>query len=215
LAKTRKSALRPIVIFLIGIILIALSFALWYYIVPPVVGLSKYSVHSLGLQTKTLENGSSLVFYPTNVNNVSRPADDSFDLAINISASGGPIRMTVYLRGNSVFSAETNANDSIIWCNSALASGSQTFSRTILYPDVVHSISVSLLDAFTGGTTPSIVIQNLNTTGATSVTYFYLYTATFRNSDGLPIAMFIVGVIIAIIEGISLLRFGITRIRER
>ena len=212
MAKTKKSALRPAVIFLIGIILIALSFALWYYVVPPVVGLSKYSVSSSA--SKTIANSSSLVLYPVNIFNVSRPADDSFNLAINISANEGPISLTIYLRGNSVFSAETNATDRTIWCNSALATSNKTFPGTILKPDVTHSIPVSLLDAFTGGTTPKMVIQNLNTTSATSISYSYDYTASFRSSDGLPIAMFIVGVIIAIIEGINLLRFAITRIRE-
>jgi hypothetical protein len=181
--------------------------------VPPIVGLSNYSVSSSA--SKTIANSSSLVLYPVNIFNASRPTDDSFDLAINISANKGPISFTVYLRGNSVFSAETNATDRTIWCNSALATSNRTIpASTIVYPDVVHSVPVSLLDAFTGGTTPSMVIQNLNTTSATSVSYSYHYTASFRNSDGLPIAMFIVGVIIAIIEGISLLRFAITRIRE-
>jgi hypothetical protein len=192
--------------------LIALSFALWYYVVPPVVGLSKYSVSSSA--SKTIANSSSLVLYPVNIFNVSQPADDSFNLAINISANEGPISLTIYLRGNSVFSAETNATERTIWCNSVLATSNKTFPGTILKPDVTHSIPVSLLDAFTGGTTPKMVIQNLNTTSATSVSYSYYYTASFRNSDGLPIAMFIVGVIIAIIEGINLLRFAITRIRE-
>jgi hypothetical protein len=82
-------------------------------------------------------------------------------------------------------------------------------------PDIVSPISVSLSDAFTGGTTPYMVIQNLNKTSVASVSYKYNYTAMFRNSDGLPLVIFIVGVIIVVVEGVALLRFVIRRVRER
>jgi hypothetical protein len=214
--------LRPAVIFLIGVILIALSFTLWYYTVSPVVGLDTFSVMPPSA-SKTIANASSLILYfgyvyvsPANVYNRSRPVDSSFNLSINVAANPGPISVTVYLRGNPVFSAKTNATDRTIWCNSTFAASNKTIpAGTIVYPNIVYPISVSLLDAFTGGTTPYMVIQNLNTTKATSVYYFYNYAAKFRHSDGLPIVMFIVGVIIAVIEGIGLLRFAITRIRER
>lgn len=208
-------------IFLIGIILIALSFTLWYYIVTPVVGLSTYNIEPPS-KSKTIANASSLILYFGSVNanpsplyNRSRPVDNSFTLSINVVANTGPISVTTYLRGNPVFSAKTNATDNSIWCNSTLAASNKPPARTIVYPNIEHAISVSLLDAFTGGTTPYVVIQNLNSTAPTSVTYSYHYIASFRSSDGLPIAMFIVGVIIAVIEGIILLRFVITRVRER
>ena len=222
MARTRKSVLRPVVVFLIGVILIALSFMLWYYTVAPVVGLNTYKVSPGVVSQKTIANGSSLVLYfgsiyvnPAPVYNKSRPVDSSFSLSINVKADTGPIELTVYLRGNPVFSAETNATDRTIWCNNTQAASNKTSPGTIVYPNVAHPISVSLLDAFTGGTTPYVVIQNLNSTAPTSVSYLYYYTAIFRNSDGLPLLMFIVGVIIAVIEGIILLRFAIERVRER
>lgn len=222
MARTRKSALRPVVIFLIGVILIALSFALWYYTVPPVTGLSTNSI-APPAASKTIANGSSLIYYfgyvyfnSANIYNKSRPIDDSFNLSLQVVANTGPISVTVYVRGNAVFSAKTNATDSTIWCNSTLVASNETIpAGTIVYPNIAHPISVSLLDAFTGGTTPYMIIQNLNSTSPTSVSYFYSYTAKFRSSDGLPILIFIVGVIIAVIEGIGLLRLAITRVRER
>jgi hypothetical protein len=215
--------LRPAVIFLIGIILIALSFALWYYTVPPVVSLNTNSIAPPATSEEKIANGSSLTLYfgyvyfnTADIYNKSRPVDNSFNLSLQVVANPGPISVTVYLRGNPIFSAKTNAADRTIWCNSTLAASNKTIpAGAIVYPNIVHSISVSLLDAFTGGTTPYMIIQNLNSTSPTSVSYFYSYTARFRNSDGLPIAMFIIGVIIVVIEGIGLLRFAITRVRER
>jgi hypothetical protein len=221
LARTRKSVLRPTVIFLIGIILVALAFTLWAYAVPPVVRLNTFSI-TPSSASKNIANASSLILYfgyiyvsPANQYNKSRPVDDSFTLAIKVTANPGPVNVTVYVRSNPVFSAKTNATDRTISCNSTLTASNKTIpSGTIVYPDIVHPISVSLLDAFTGGATPYMVIQNLNTTKTTSVSYFYNYTAKFRNSL-LTLAMFIVGGIIAVIEGIGLLRFAITRVRER
>jgi hypothetical protein len=222
LAGTRKSALRPAVIFLIGIILIALSFTLWYYIVPPVVGLSTYSIAPPSA-SKTIDNASSLTLYfgylyvsPADVYNRSRPVDYSFNLSMRISANVGQlIDVTVYVRGKPLFNAKTSATVETIYCNTTQLEENQTAPKGVsVFPNVESPISVSLTDAFTGGTTPYMIIQNLNTTRA-SVTYSYDYTAKFRNSDGLPLAMFIVGVIIAVIEGIGLLRFAIARVRER
>jgi cytochrome bd-type quinol oxidase subunit 2 len=190
--------------------------------VPPVVGLNTNSIAPPATSGEKIANGSSLTLYfgyvyfnSANIYNKSRPVDDSFNLSLQVVADPGPISVTVYLRGSPVFSAQTNATVRTIWCNSTLYASNKTTAGTIVYPNIVHSISVSLLDAFTGGTTPYMVIQNLNSTSPTSVSYFYSYTAKFRNSDGLPILLFIVGVIIAVIEGIGLLRFAITRIRER
>lgn len=223
MARTRKSALRPAVIFLIGIILIALSFTLWYYIVPPVVSLNTFSIAPPS-GSKTIANASSLVLHfgyiyvsPANQYNKSRPVDYSFNLSIIVGASAGQsINVTVYMRGKPVFNAKTNATIRTIDCNTTLQEKTQAAPKGVsMFPNIASPISVSLTDAFTGGTTPYMIIQNLNATNAASVSYFYNYTARFRNSDGLPIAMFIVGVIIAIIEGISLLRFAIVRVRER
>jgi hypothetical protein len=143
--------------------------------------------------------------------------DYSFNLSIRIGANAGqPINVTVYVRGKPVFTAKTNATVGTIYCNTTQQEKNQTAPKGVsMFPNIASPISVSLTDAFTGGTTPYMIIQNLNTTKSTSVSYLYNYTARFRSSDGLPIAMFIVGVIIAVIEGIGLLRFAIARVRER
>jgi hypothetical protein len=138
------------------------------------------------------------------------------DLSIKVIANLGPVDVTVYANGHPIFTAKTNVTDKTIFCNSTLAKSNETRpSGTMVYPDIVHPVSVSLLDAFTGGTAPYMIIQNLNTTSEASISYFYNYTATFRNSDGLPIVIFIIGVIIVVIEGVALLRLVAKRVRER
>lgn len=194
--------LRPAVIFLIGIILIALSFTFWYFAVSPMVRLDTYRIPRQS-NSITIPNASSSIYYfgsnsSQAIYNESRPVDYSLNLSIEINATQktGPIRVTIYVSGNPIFKATTNATDRTIWCNTT------------------NPIS-SLMDAFTGGTTPYIVIQNLNTTSATSVSYIYNYSAMFRNSDGLPLVIFVVGVIIVVVEGVVLLRLLIRRVRGR
>ena len=215
--------LRPAVIFLIGIILIALSLTFWYSIVSPVVSLDTYSISGQSVSA-TISNASSSIYYfgsiifnSATISNKSRPVDYSLNLSIAINAKTGPISVTVYVRNNPIFKATTNATDRIISCNTTLwRKNNQTASAgTILFPNIASPISVSLIDAFTGGTTPYMVIQNLNTTSATNVSYVYNYTAMFRNSDGLPLVIFIIGVIIVVVEGVTLVRFLIRRVRAR
>jgi len=214
--------LRPAVLFLIGIILIALSLTFWYSIVSPVVSLNKYSIS--GKSVSKISNASSSIYYfgsiifnSATINNKSRPVDYSLNLSIAINAKTGPISVTVYVRNNPIFKATTNATDRTISCNTTLwRKNNQTASTgTILFPNIASPISVSLIDAFTGGTTPYMVIQNLNTTSATNVSYIYNYTAMFRNSDGLPLVIFIIGVIIVVVEGVTLVRFLIRQVRAR
>jgi hypothetical protein len=138
-------------------------------------------------------------------------------LSIKIDAKTGPINVTVYIRDNPIFKATTNATDRTIWCNTTLwRENNQTSpAGTIMFSNIASPISASWMDTFTGGTTPYMVIQNLNTTSATKVSYIYNYTAMFRNSDGLPLVIFIVGVIIVVVEGVAMLRFLRRRARER
>jgi hypothetical protein len=89
----------------------------------------------------------------------------------------------------------------------------QTTPPSWLHPGIYSSIPVSLGDAFTGGTTPYSIIKSLNTTQTTSVTYFYTYSAEFRDSNGIPLLIFVVGSIIAIVYGVVLVRRLIRRIR--
>ena len=214
--------LRPAIVFLIVIVLVALSLTFWYSIVSPVVSLNKYSIS--GKSVSKISNASSSIYYfgsiifnSATINNKSRPVDYSLNLSIAINAKTGPISVTVYVRNNPIFKATTNATDRIISCNTTLwRKNNQTASTgTILFPNIASPISVSLIDAFTGGTTPYMVIQNLNTTSATNVSYVYNYTAMFRNSDGLPLVIFIIGVIIVVVEGVTLVRFLIRQVRAR
>ena len=223
MARAKKSVLRPAIIFLIGIVLIALSLTFWYSIVSPVVSLDTYSISNQSV-SKTISNASSSIYYfggiifnSANIDNKSRPVDYSLNLSIEIDAKTGPISVTVYVHNNPIFKATTNATDRIISCNTTLwRKNNQTASAgTSLFPNIASPISVSLIDAFTGGTTPYMVIQNLNTTSATNVSYIYNYTAMFRNSDGLPLVIFIIGVIIVVVEGVTLVRFLIRRVRAR
>lgn len=226
MARTKRSMLRPSIIFLIGIILIALSLTFWYFMVSPVVSLDTYGIQGQSV-SKTISNASSSIYYFGGIRsgeqdtyNRSRPVDYSLNLSIKIDAKTGPINVTVYVRDNPIFKATTNATDRTIWCNATqrliYATNNQTPpAGTIMFSDIVSPISVSLMDTFTGGTTPYMVIQNLNTTSATNVSYIYNYTAMFRNSDGLPLVIFVIGVIIVVAEGVVLLRFLIRRVRER
>ena len=225
MARTKRSMLRPSIIFLIGIILIALSLTFWYFMVSPVVSLDTYGIQGQSV-SKTISNASSSIYYFGGIRsgeqdtyNRSRPVDYSLNLSIKIDAKPGPISVTVYVRDNPIFKATTNATYRTILCNTTQ---SLIYTRnnqtppvgTIIFSDIVSPISVSLMDTFAGGTTPYMVIQNLNTT-TTSVSYIYNYTAMFRNSDGLPLVILVIGVIIVVAEGVVLLRFLIRRVRER
>jgi hypothetical protein len=215
-----KSLRGPAAVFLIGIILIILSFSFWYFIVPPMVGLSTYS-YSRPSENMQIFNGSSLTLYFGSIRfqqqdsfNKSRPVDYSMNLSI-ILRTTGPISMMVYIHDTSVFSFKSNATQHALEFNSSkytLFANNQTTPPSWLYPGIHGSIPVSLGDAFTGGTTPYLIIRNLNVTNSKSqVTYSYTYTAEFRDSDGIPLLLFIVGVIIVVVYGIVLVRHLIRR----
>lgn len=86
---------------------------------------------------------------------------------------------------------------------------------TIYLPNVEGTISSSLLDAFSGGITPYVIIQNLDLASSTSVTYQYSYNALFRESQGIPLFLLLVGVVMALVSGIALVRRLIKRVRQR
>lgn len=208
-------------IFLIGIILIVLSFTFWYFIVSPVVSLGIFSF-SRSSVTKQISNGSSLILYfgvrhlQTDTYNTSRPVDYSMNLTLVLGTTG-PINITVYVRDAPVFSfIQSNATQHNLEFNSTKYMrfvNNQTTPPSWLHSDIYSSIPVSLGDAFTGGTTPNAIIRSLNTTQSTSVTYFYTYSAEFRDSNGIPLLIFVVGAIIAIVYGIVFARRLIRRIR--
>jgi hypothetical protein len=130
----------------------------------------------------------------------------------------GPINVTVYVRDAVVKSFISNATKHNLEFNSTkytLLANNQTTLPPWLQQDIYSSIPVSLSDAFTGGTTPYMIVRNLNNTKNTvRVTYFYTYNAKFRDSNSnSPILMFIAGVIIAIVYGIVLVRRLIRRTR--
>jgi hypothetical protein len=207
---------------LVGIILIVLSFTFWYFIVPPVVSLGTYSFSRRSV-TKNISNGSSLILYFGSIRfqqqdyyNRSRPVDYSMNLTLVLGTTG-PINITVYVRDAPVFSfIQSNATQHNLEFNSTkymLFVNNQTTPPSWLHSSIYSSIPVSLGDAFTGGTTPYSIIRGLNTTQRTSVTYFYTYSAEFRDSNGITLLIFVVGAIIVIVYGIVFARRLIRRIR--
>jgi hypothetical protein len=173
-------------------------------------------------ETDTIPNNSSLIVYFGKITaqsrdfyNNSRSVDYSMNLTL-ILGTKGPISMSVYVLDTPVFSIKSNATQHNLEFNSTkymLFVNNQTTPPSWLYPGIYSRIPVSLGDAFTGGTTPYLIIRNLNATQSTSVTYSYAYTAEFRNSDGIPLLMFIAGAIIVIVYGIVFVRHLIRRVR--
>lgn len=222
LEKRRKGILLPVVLFLIGIVLIALSFTFWYSMVSPIVSQNVYSLSENGV-SKSISNRSDLLLYFGSVTfktapvvNRSRTVDSSFNLSLRIAANTGPISLTIYVRNTPIFNAQTNATVRTIDCNTTRYNNSSYHpTGTLVRPNVYSTVPISLLDAFTGGTTPYMIIENLNSTKPTGITYGYSYNALYRSSNGVPLILFIVGMIIAVVEGITLLRRGIRRVRQR
>jgi hypothetical protein len=214
--------LRPIIIFLIGIILITLSFTFWFFAVSPLVTRSAYSLSESAV-SETIANQSNLVLYFGNVTfqqhsvyNKSRPVDYSFDLNLSVNIDVWPSSVTVYVRDTPIFTAQTNKTIHIIVCDTTKFNNSSYHpTGTLVFPDVNSAIPISLLDAFSGGTTPYLMVQNLNTTLTAKITYGYTYNAFYRSSNGIPLVLFIIGAIIAVGEGVTLLRYVIRRARQR
>ncbi|HVP40887.1 MAG TPA: hypothetical protein VMS95_02930 [Candidatus Krumholzibacteriaceae bacterium] len=214
--KTKKNLLRPGIMILIGIILIALSFTLWYYAIPPFTGISRNDI--------TLASAASpkITFLTSNSTNPATvyfgsPIDKSFNLSMRISATNGPINVTIYARDTAVRTVQTNFTIRTIIFNSTLYNNASISrpANSLVVPSVNATIPSSLLDAFTGGTTPYMIIRNLNTNSTTSVSFQYSYSALFRNSNGIPMLLFIVGVIIVVVYGIAFIRRFMKRSRGR
>lgn len=215
---------------LIGIILIALSFTLWYYIIPPITHLSKYDLTlvsaaapKITFLTSNSTNPSTIYFGSITYQdqpryNQSRPIDNSFNLSMRIDATNGPINVTIYARDAVAFTVQTNFTIRTIVFDSSLynnASASRP-SKSLVFPNVTTTVPTLLLDAFTGGTAPYMIIRNLNTTSTTIVSFQYSYSALFRDSSSdIPFLMFMVGAVIVIVYGIVFVRRFIKRSRGR
>jgi hypothetical protein len=206
------------IIFLIGIILIALSFVFWYFTISPVCTVDTFAIKSTK-ETKTITNGSSLILYfgslffqeSTHLNE-SRPVDISLNMEIKVETSNEPVNVAIYVRDTPIFTALPSATAPLV-CNSTVYNSSSPVTN--VFPNVTSQIPTSLLDAFTGGTTPYMIIKNLNTTTQVNVTYQYLYGAEYRKGQYVPLLLFIIGAIIAVFEGVGLLRYTIKRVRQR
>ena len=220
--RTKKGLTRPVIATIIGIILIILSLTFWFYIVSPIVSLGTFTF-TRPADTKTITNNTltiylgSVRFQQQDLYNRSRPVDNSMTLMLTL-ATTNPINLNVYVRDAQVFSFMTNATTAAhnIEFNSTkydLFVANQTTPPTWLHESIHSGISASFLDAFTGGTTPYLTITNQNTTKTTNVTYFYTYSAEFRNSIGIPLLLFAVGLIMVIVYGITAVRRLIKRAR--
>ena len=206
--------MRPGIIILIGIVIIVLSFTLWYYIIPPFTSLSRNSASlasaAAGKITFLTSNSTS----PSTVY-FGAPIDDSFNLSMTIGVTNGSVSVTVYVR-DKVCTVQTNSTIQTIVFSSSLynnASASRP-PKSIIFPNVTAVVPSSLLDAFTGGATPYMVIRNLNAS-ETSVSYTYSYSESFRNSDGIPLLLFVIGAVIIIVYGIVFVRRFIRHPRDR
>lgn len=214
--------LRPIIIFLVGIILIALSFTLWYGAVSPIVTRSAYSLSESAV-SKTIANQSDLILYFGNITfqqhsvyNKSRPIDYSFNLNLSVNIDAWPSDVTVYVRDTPIFTAQTNKTTHIIVCDTTkFNNNSYRPTGTLVSPNVDGTVPVSFLDAFSGGTTPYLIVKNLNATQTAKITYGYAYKAFYRSSSGVPLILFVIGAIITVGEGVTLLRYAIRRTRQR
>jgi len=134
----------------------------------------------------------------------------NLSLVVGTSVAPGLINMTVYVRNGGVESLVANTTKHILVFNSTeynvFANNGTNPMPSWLHQNIYYSIPVSFVDAFTGGTTPYLEIQPLGTTQSTTVTYSYAYHARFRSSDGIPLLVFIAGVIITIVYGVVLVR---------
>lgn len=201
---------------LIGIVLIALSFTLWYYTIPPFT--------SLGRNNVTLVSAAArkVTFLTSNSTNPFKayfgsPIDHSFNLSMSISATNGPINVTFYVRDKVPPPVQTNSTVRTIIFDSNLYNNASAARppNSLIFQNITAVVPSSLLDAFTGGATPYMIIRNLNATSTNSVSFTYSYSTSFRHSDGIPLLLFIVGVIIIIIYGIAFVRRFIKRPRGR
>ena len=228
--STKKGLLKPGITILVGIILIAFSFVAWYYTISPITSLSKYEYRlqpaaapKITWLTTNYTNPSivyfgNIIFNQQPIYNRSRPIDNSFNLFLRVyEITNGPINLTIYVRDTAVFSVQTNLTIQTIIFDSRLynnASASRP-PNSLVFPNVTAPVPSSLVDAFTGGTTPYMIIKNLNTTATTTLSYQYSYSALFRDSDGIPFLLFAVGAIIVVAYGIALVRRFIKQSRGR
>jgi len=196
---------------LIGILLIALSFTLWYYVIPPFTSLGRNDV------TLVSAGARKITFLTSNSTDPSTayfgsPIDNSFNLSMKIDTTNGPINVTIYVR-NKVLTVQTNFTIKTIIFDSSLYNNASVSRppNSLVFPNVTAMVPSSLLDAFTGGATPYMIIRNLNATSTNSVSFTYSYSTSFRHSDGIPLLLFIVGVVIIIIYGIAFVRRFIKR----
>ena len=216
--SNKKSLLRPGIVFIVGLLLIFISFASWYFVVTPIVSLGTYNFNHSTTST-SIYNGSSVTIQIRSIEqqevNQSTPTDYSMTMALVLGATG-PINMKVYIRDSPIFTyTTTNATQQLEFNSTKYNLYNDTDRPTWLYENISASVPVSLIDAFTGGTTPYFVITNLNNTSSVGVTYSYSYSSQFRSSDGIPFLFFVVGAIIVIVEGIVIVRQLVRRVRRR
>ena len=201
---------------LIGIILIALSFTLWYFIIPPITGLSRDNV------TLAPAAAPKITFLKSNSTNPSivhfgSPIDHSFNLSMNIGVTNGLVNVTIYVLSKAVFTVRTNFTTQTIIFDSSLYNNKSVSrpAKSLVFPNITATVPSSFLDAFTGGITPYMIIRDLNATSRTSVSFYYSYDALHRDSNGIPLLLFVVGAIIVIVYGIAFVRRFIESSRSR
>lgn len=193
----------------------------WYLDNSPVTGATgaTWTYVATFAQPSLLFYFGSIEFMQQPRYNTSRAIDHSFSLGLKVQAKAGPIDLTVYVRDTPIFNQQTNQTVRTIICNNTeYRKYNSTFhppAGTIVFGNINGTIPVSLLDAFSGGTTPYMIVKNLNVTSSTSLVFGYSFNASYRNSNGIPLILFIVGVVLAVVEGVVLLRYGIKRIRQR
>jgi len=225
LKQKGRELLRPIILLLIGILLIALSFVFWFYAVPPISGLATYSLsrpttkdpYNINATASLIEYfGHNEALNPAPFNQT-RPVDYFFNTTLNLRVTkDGPVNVTVYVGNQAVFNVVTNTTMKEITCNTTRYNMYNSTNRPAgMFPNILSNVSLSLFDAFTGGPSPYMLVKNLNPANVTGVTYSFSYNGVHRSSSGITLFMFIIGVVIVVIEGIALLRIFIKRIRER
>jgi hypothetical protein len=222
LNKPGKNTIKNTITLLIGITLITLSFVFWYFTVAPVCSLATYSFNrpqttgNIGPTNTTLIYLGHLMYMQQPQYNKTRPIDYSFNTSVTVRVTkGGPIQVRVYVGDRMIFDQSTDSALQQITCNSTLYDMYNDANRPRgVFQNIASSVSASLPDAFTGGTTPYMTIKNLSPTETASVTLSYTYSALYRNSNGTTLMMFIIGVVLVVVEAFVFLRILIKRIRS-
>jgi hypothetical protein len=163
---------------LIGIILIALSFTLWYYIIPPVTHLSKYDLTLVSAAAPKITFLTSNSTTPSTIYfgsityqdqpryNQSRPIDNSFNLSMRIDVTNGPINVTIYARDAVVFTVQTNfTKEGLVYSNQWKGSDTAVFIvqtnftvRTLIFDSSLYN------NASASRPSKSLVFPNVTTT---------------------------------------------------